>query len=57
MVLFFKDTLTAWANGADLVYYIIFGLVGINFLIEFAINVILSPAILSIAKGAKRIMK
>lgn len=57
MVLFFKDTLTAWANGADLVYYIIFGLVGLNFLIEFAINVILSPTILSIAKGAKRIMK
>ena len=54
MVLFFKDTLTVWANGANIVYYIIFGLVGVNFLIEFAVNVILSPTVLSVTKALKK---
>ena len=34
MLLFFKDTLAAWAGGSDLLTYIIMGLTGINFLIE-----------------------
>lgn len=55
MVLFFKDTLTVWANGADLVYYIIFGLVGINFIIEFIVNVVASPAVLTVVKTLKKV--
>lgn len=48
MLLFFKDTLTAWANGEALMVYILVGLAGLNFLIEFIINMILTPAIVRI---------
>lgn len=48
MFLFFKDTLIAWAGGTDLFLYIVTGLVGINFLVEFLTTLILSPAILRI---------
>lgn len=46
---FFFDTVAMWAAGAGLgggtVHYMIFGLVGINFLVELAINIIISPII------------
>ncbi|MBQ9162378.1 MAG: ECF transporter S component [Clostridia bacterium] len=48
MFLLFKDTLYAWAGGTDIVMYVLFGLAGINFLVEFIINTILSPAIVRI---------
>ena len=48
MFLLFKDTLYAWAGGTDIVMYVLFGLAGINFLVEFLINTILSPAIVRI---------
>ena len=47
--LFFMDTLAAWAEGsvfgADVVGYMFLGLVGVNFLVEFAVNLILAPVI------------
>ena len=44
--LFFMETITEWAGGSDMVAsYIIFGLVGGNFLFEVAANALLSPAI------------
>ena len=48
MLLLFKDTLYAWAGGTDIVVYILVGLAGVNFLVEFLINIILSPAIVRI---------
>lgn len=48
MFLLFKNTLYAWAGGTDIVMYVLFGLAGINFLVEFLINTILSPAIVRI---------
>lgn len=54
MFLFFKDTLTEWAGGADLVYYVIFGLIGINFIIELVINAVLSPVVLSVSRALKK---
>lgn len=57
MFLFFRDTLTAWASGADLVYYAIVGLVGINFIIEFAVNLVLSPAVLRVITALQKTMK
>lgn len=48
MSLFFHDTLVAWAGGTSLVYYIIFVLVGVNFLLELLANLICSPAIVRI---------
>ena len=49
-VLAFRPLLEAWADGASLVSYIFFGLVGLNFLIELGINVVLSPIVVRILK-------
>lgn len=54
---FFMDTINEWA--AALGYesagkYMIFGLVGVNFLVEMAINIILSSAIVQIIKVGKK---
>lgn len=54
MLIFFKDTLSAWANGQDILLYIIFGLTGVNFLIELGVNVILSPVVVQIVNSVKR---
>lgn len=51
MFLFFKDILYSWANGSDIVSYVITGLVGINFIIELSLNIVLSPIILRIIKA------
>ena len=48
MFLLFKDVLYAWAGGTNVVIYILIGLAGINFIVEFLINTILSPAIVRI---------
>ena len=53
---FFTDTLYAWSGGTDIALYIITGLVGINFLIEFGINIIVSPSISTIVKVATKKM-
>lgn len=50
MFLLFKDTLYAWAGETDVITYVLLGLAGINFLVEFLINTILSPAILRITE-------
>lgn len=44
MLTFFKDVLTAWAGGGELLAYILTGLVIANFLPEMVINVVFSPA-------------
>ena len=46
--IFFMDTITQWAEGAgfdNVGTYMIIGLVGINFVIEFAINLVFNPVI------------
>ncbi len=51
---FFMDTIITWAGGSENVAsYIIFVLVGINFLIELGINVILNPVIIRLLKIKK----
>lgn len=54
MLLFFKDTLTTWADGKPIMLYILLGLAGLNFLIEFIINIILTPAIIRIVDVVKK---
>ena len=44
MLTFFKDVLSAWAGGGDLLAYILSGLVLMNFVPELVINVVFSPA-------------
>lgn len=50
MVLFYNDILTEWAAGTPALSYIIFGLVGVNFIIELSVNVVLSPIVSRIIK-------
>lgn len=52
--LFFHDILVSWAGGSNLVYYIFFGLVGVNFLLELLINVVCSPIIYRIIKLVRK---
>lgn len=48
MLLFYMSTLESWAGGQAIVYYVIFALTGVNFLVELAVNLILSSGISSI---------
>ncbi len=48
LVLFFKDILAQWSGGSDVLYYILFGLLGVNFLVEVGVNMVLSPVIVKI---------
>ena len=50
----FYPVLVAWAGGQEILYYVVFGLVGINFIIEFALNAILSPTVTAIVKALKK---
>ena len=56
--LFFYDTIALWAEGAgfggNAAAYLFLGLAGGNFLVELAVNMLLSPAILRILRAAKR---
>ena len=44
MLLFFNEVLSVWAGGADVVGYILTGLIVANFVPELIINVVFSPA-------------
>lgn len=41
--LFFMETISQWAGGADTMHYIIFTMIGVNFLFELGSNLVLSP--------------
>lgn len=54
MLVFFRGLLTEWAAGAgtdNVAVYIITGLIGVNFLAELVIDLILSPVIVRIIKA------
>lgn len=53
-VLGYRELLVEWAGGADLFGYLITGIVGINFVIEFALNVLLAPAIFRVIKSVRK---
>lgn len=53
----FYPILVEWAGGQEILYYVVFGLVGINFVIEFALNAILSPTVTAIVNAVKKIGK
>ena len=56
-VVFFMETVVAWSEAAGLgggvAHYMIFGLVGGNFLFELGMNIILSPVIVRILRIRK----
>lgn len=55
MVAFYRELLSEWAGGTDAIYFLIFVMVGGNFLLEILINVVVSPIILRIIKIRKKI--
>lgn len=44
----FRPLLEQWSGGTDLVTYVFMGLIGLNFLVEVGINVVLSPVVVRI---------
>lgn len=57
MLVFFTDMLKTWAGDSDVITYILIGLVGINFVVEFLINIVLTPAITRIVDVVKNKIK
>ena len=56
-VLFFMDTINGWASAAGFANagtYMIIGMVGVNFLVELVLNIILSSAIVRIVNISKK---
>ena len=57
-LVFFMDTVAMWAEAAGLgggvAHYMIFGLVGVNFLVELGINIVLSPVIVRLLHIIKK---
>lgn len=55
---FFLDTIKVWAEGAgfgdNVAGYMIVGFVGVNFLVELAINLVLSTVIVTIVREGRR---
>ena len=49
-MLFYMETLTLWAGGSNAIAFLFLTMIGINFIIEFIINSVLSPTILYIVK-------
>ena len=54
MIIFFKDTLTVWAGGTDILYYIIFIMTGVNFLVEVGTNIVLCPVVSKIMDAVQK---
>ncbi|MBQ8057035.1 MAG: ECF transporter S component [Ruminococcus sp.] len=54
LVLFFRPILSEWSGGSDMLYYILFGLTGINFLVELGVNMVLCPVIVKILEAVKK---
>ena len=54
MLVFYFDTISGWAGGQNLLLYIIVGLTGVNFLVELAVNILLSAGITRIIHAGKK---
>lgn len=55
LALFFHDILVAWAGGSDLLIYVFTGLVGVNFVVELVVNLVLATVIVRIIHARKTI--
>ena len=52
--IFFFETISQWAGGQNVFQYMLFGLVGGNFVFEFLVNVIFAPVIVRIMKAIRK---
>ncbi len=53
MLIFYKDVLEVWAEGGNIIAYVLSGLILANFVPELLINVVFSPAGYTIKKAIK----
>ena len=49
-MLFYMETLASWAGGSNAITFLFLTMIGINFVVEFIINSVLSPTILYIVR-------
>lgn len=55
MLIFFIDTLSSWASGStNLISYLILTLTGVNFLVELAVNMVLSAGITRLIRYGRK---
>ena len=54
MLIFFNEALISMAGGTEVMSFIIFGLTGVNFLVELGVNLILATAITRVIKVLKK---
>ena len=54
MLTVFRPALQNFANGSNAVYYLFIVMIGVNFLVEFAVNAVLSAAIARIVQVGKK---
>ncbi len=56
--LFFMPTIASWAgNGETAMHYLIFGMIGFNFITEMVTNAILCPTVVRLLKIGKKTLK
>ena len=58
LLAFYRDIATAWMGGttySNLLVYVLLGIVGVNFLVELAVNLILAPAIERVIYAIRKI--
>ncbi len=56
--LFMSDTLNAnFVDGTSVIYFLVIGCAGVNFLIEFALNLILAPIILRVVRIVEKSLR
>lgn len=54
-LLFFMEAITAWADGGNAFAFIFVGLIGVNFFVEFGVNLVLSPVVFRIIQIEKKV--
>lgn len=54
MLVFFRPALISMAGGTEVMSFIVFGLTGVNFLVELGVNLILATAITRVIKVLKK---
>ena len=54
MLVFFKEALISMAGGTEIMSFIVFGLTGVNFLVELGVNLVLATAITRVIKVLKK---
>ena len=54
MLTVFKPVLQSYAGGTNIVYFLFVAFIGVNFLVEFCVNAVLSAAIARIVQVVKK---